>query len=277
MFQNPAVPITKGDQWFVVKPVLEKTAFEQHILLLIMSVLALATIWYAVKLSKRERTLLPVYILIGAALACFYEPLGDFLAHVTYAESNQVNYIASYGFLVPLWVLPTYILFFGYPTLFLMEKIEKGVTLQWWMVVFVVSVIGSWIFEIPMIALEFQSYYGDNAPFKLLGYPIWMGFVNAATMSIVATAAFFLKHSWVGTKFPSSYIVLIPLLVAGANVGSGLPASFALNSSNHSGLVNVMACMAMLLSLIYAWICANLVRAHAVGVIDGKSAANTKG
>ncbi|MEQ9565351.1 MAG: hypothetical protein RLN85_05950 [Pseudomonadales bacterium] len=272
MFQTPAVPITRGDQWFVVKPILEKAALEQHILLLIMSVLAIATIWYAVRVFRRDGTLLPVYILIGSALACFYEPLGDLLAHVTYAEASQVNYISSYGFLVPLWVLPTYILFFGYPTLFLMERIERGVTLQWWMAVFVISVIGSWIFEIPLIALEFQSYYGDNAPFKLLGYPIWMGFVNAATISIVATAAFFLKHSWVGTKCPSCYIVLIPLLVAGANAGSGLPASFALNSSNDPGIVNIAASTAMMLSVTYAWICANLIRSHGSGLTECKTA-----
>ncbi|MEQ9450556.1 MAG: hypothetical protein RJQ07_03135 [Pseudomonadales bacterium] len=262
MFGKEVTPITSGSEWFIDKPLLEKSVLDQNVLFTILSVLAIATVVYAVRMCRREATAIPLYILVGAALACFYEPLGDLLAHVTYAELNQVNYIESFGFLVPLWVLPAYILFFGLPTLYFLDKVRRGMSLSWWMSLFVLSVVGSWLFEIPLIMLEFQSYYGDNAPFKLLGYPVWMGFVNAATMSIVATCVVFLRNSWLGREYPSAYVILFPLLVSGANTGSGLPLSYAINSSDDVTIVNLMACVAIILSTAYAWICGNLLRVH---------------
>lgn len=97
-------------------------------------------------------------------------------------------------------------------------------------------------------------------------------FIVKPVLEKTAFAAFFLKHSWVGTKCPSCYIVLIPLLVAGANAGSGLPASFALNSSNDPGIVNIAASTAIMLSVTYAWICANLIRSHGSGLTECKTA-----
>ncbi|QIL74001.1 hypothetical protein G7048_26285 (plasmid) [Diaphorobacter sp. HDW4B] len=251
--------VQTGDQWFVPKPALEKSVEWQYGILIVMSALAVAAIVYAFVHARRHRRSDALWIVAGAALASFWEPLGDLLAHVTYHEVNQLNLTASFGFHTPLWVLPTYIVFFGAPILMLLQWLERGVSVKAWMLYFFASIPGALLFEVPLLEMGSIEYYGANQPLKILGYPLWMAFVNSGTMFVVTTAVYFLRKSpFIGTH-PILLAPLLPMLVLGANAGAGLPLSHAINSAASLQVVNLMAVASMALSTLYAWICGKLL------------------
>jgi len=252
-------PIVSGDQWFVVKPVLEASITAQLVLLGVMSALAIIAVAYAVRICLKEKQLYPLYIFMGAGFASFYEPLGDLLAHVTYAEEGQINYIISFGFQVPVWVVPTYMAFFAFPVIFILQKAKMKITVKWWTGLMSVAIIGCWVLEVPLLALGFVEYYGQNAPVKIFDYPVWMGFANAATMAIVTTAIYFYLKSSFGREHSALVVFLFPLFFIAGNAGSGYPVAFALNSSESSNFVNLMAVGSMCLSTLFIWICGNLI------------------
>lgn len=245
--------------WWVDKPALEKSLNWQYGILAVMSLLAVLTIVYALVQMRRTQRSDALWICLGSALASFWEPLGDLLAHVTYHEVNQLSLTSAFGFYTPLWVLPTYIFFFGGTILMLLQWLEKGVSCRAWMVLFFVSIPGAFLFEVPLLEMGSIDYYGENQPWKILGYPLWMAFVNSCTMFVVTTALFYLCRTRLIRRQPYLLATLVPMLVLGANAGAGLPLSHALNSGSSQSMVNLMACASMLLSTLYAWICGQLL------------------
>ncbi len=268
MFGFSQHPITQGTDWFVTKPALEKSLEWQNGMLAVMLALATLTVVYAIVLARKEGRLFPVYVVVGAAVACFYEPVGDLFAHVTYHEVSQVHYTTAFGFSIPLWVLPSYVVFFGFPVILLNSLLERRFTLAWWMTIFFVSVPCAWLFEVPILHFGYTEYYGANQPWKILNYPVWMGFVNTCTMFTVATAVHFLNRSVIGQRFPVLFIALLPMLVLGANGGTALPLGSAINSSTNPAFVNAMAWMSIGLAVLYVWTCGVILQAHGAHAVN---------
>src|SRR5262245_34738944 len=98
-------PIISGSDWFVAKPTHEKSMEWQLAVTAGLSVLALAALFYALKLARAEQRRHPLAVFIGGVLALLYEPLGDLGAHVTYHEVGQLNALTSFGFHIPVWMI----------------------------------------------------------------------------------------------------------------------------------------------------------------------------
>jgi hypothetical protein len=248
-----------GNEWFVEKPLLEKSLEWQYGILAVMGILAIATLVYAHKVAKKEGSSYPYFLCLGAALATFYEPLGDLFVHVAYHEVGQINFTTAFGFSTPLWVVPAYIVFFGLTVLLLLGEIAKGVTVSRWMLFFFASLPGAWLFEVPLLKMGSIDYYGANQPFSILDYPVWMAFANSTTMFVVATAVALLMRTETLRKRPYLLAVLMPMLVLGANGGVALPLGSALNSAASVATVNAMALLSMALGLCYTWICGCII------------------
>lgn len=254
-----STPIQSGNDWFVAKPLLEKSVEWQLAALAIYSLLALGAVIYAWSRVRRTGRQDALWICLGAALATFYEPLGDLCAHVAYHEANQIHFTTAFGFSVPLWVLPSYVAFFGLPVVALMSMIERGVTSKQWMIFYISALPGALLFEAPLLAMGAIEYYGSNQPFQIYGYPVWMGFVNGCTMFVVTTAMYFVTRTELIKARPYLLTPLMPLLVLGANGGAALPLASAINSSDSVIVVNIFACVSMALATLYVWICGQLV------------------
>lgn len=252
-------PISEGSDWFVTKPLLEKSLEWQVGMTLFMSALALMAIIYAVREARRARRWHPVLILCGALLSVFYEPLGDLFAHVTYHEVKQISFHSAFGFRSPVWLLPTYIAFFGAPIIWLSTLIEKGIGLRSWMLLFFAAIPSVWIFEVPMIMMGYIAYYGDNQPFEILGYPVWMGFVNTSTMFVVgALVALISRVGFIDDK-PFLLVMLVPLLVIGAHASASLPLASAINSTANMWQVNAMALVSMAVATLQVYVVGGLI------------------
>lgn len=246
-----STPIVSGSEWFVTKPVLEKSLAWQEGMLAVMLILAAAGVAYVALQAWRSRQWFPIHVCIGGALSCLYEPLGDLLAHVTYHEAGQVTLRTAFGFHVPLWILPTYLVSFGVPIVLLGNLLAGGrVSLAKWMAFFAVALVGGWGFEVPMLMMGAIEYYGDNQPLKILGFPVWMGFVNNATLFVVASLLHLFRQSAVVARWPALVIVLMPVMVAGVHAGLSLPLGSTLNGVHDPLVVNLMALVSMTLAVV---------------------------
>lgn len=243
-------PIVSGAEWFVTKPVLEKSIAWQEGMLAVILLLALGGVTTVVLQARRTRQWFPIFVCIGGALCAFYEPLGDLLSHVTYHEVNQVNFTTAFGFHIPLWILPCYLVSFGVPIILLANVLENGIGMKKWMTFYALAFVGGWAFEVPMILMGAIEYYGDNQPFRILGFPVWLGFVNNATMFTVASFVYLLKRSSVGERWPALVVVLMPVMVGGTHAGLSLAAGSAINSSHDLVFVNLMATVSALLGVV---------------------------
>lgn len=255
-------PIITGNDWFVTKPVIDKSLDWQLGVLIVISILAVATVVYSVALARRLGNSYPVYVSLGAGLATFYEPLGDFLAHVTFHEVGQLNFTVAFGFHVPLWVVPTYMLFFGLPTLLLLARIERAdaVTMKGWFSYFAVLIVCAFLFEQAFIFMDSIEYFGANQPFRINKYPVWMAFANVNTVFFVATVTYYFTRSPLGRQRPYLLLPMMPMLVLGGNAGPALPLGSAINATNNVVIVNAMALLSMAASVLYVWICGALVQ-----------------
>lgn len=253
--------ITQGNEWFALKPALEKSIEWQMGILIFMSILAALTFLVAVRISRRADNAYPWCLCLGAGLASFYEPLGDLFAHVTYHEVNQLALISAFGYHVPLWILPTYVVFFGASVLWLQSEIDRGVKLSRWIILFVLSLPSAWLFEIPLLRMGAINYYGDGQPVQVFGYPVWMAFANSATIFVVAAACSFLRRSPPFQEQPILFIPTFPMLVIGASGAAALPLGSAINSEASSVAIDVAAIVSMALASLYVWIAGRLMSA----------------
>lgn len=247
-------PLLTGNDWFIPKPALEKSIEWQWGIFAIMTVLALATFVYAFRAWQKTGRSDAIWITVGSGIAAFYEPLGDFLAHVTYHEVNTIALTSAFGFTTPLWVLPCYVVFFGAPVLALLAFVEKGMTANKWLLFFFASIPGAWMFEVPLLKMGAIEYYGPNQPVHILDYPPWMAFSNSCAMFVTTVALYFVRRSPVIAQSPWLLAALFPMFVAGASAISILPVGSALSSSNSADVVNMLALVSMAVSVLYVWI-----------------------
>lgn len=252
-------PIVFGNDWFVEKPVLDKSLSWQMAMLSIMSLFASFSLIYAAIQTRRTGKSDPLWICIGAGLAAFYEPLGDLFAHVTYHEVSQINFTTAFGFSVPLWILPTYVVFFGASVIFILPIMERGISIQRWMLYYFLSLPGALLFEVPLLKMGAIEYFGSNQPLQIFGYPIWMAFANGCTMFVAATVLHYIRKSFIIRRHPFLLALLMPMLVIGANGGAALPLAIAINSSSSNMVVNIYGFASMILSTLYVWICGKVL------------------
>lgn len=249
-----APPILSGDDWFIPKPALEMPVSWQWAMLGVMSALALAVLGYAIMEWRRLKRPTPVAVVIGSALASVYEPLGDLFAHVTYHEIGQLRAFASFGFSIPLWIVPTYVIFFGLPVVALQRVIGRGTAMRDWLLLWVGAAVGALFFEVWLLQSGAIAYYGPNQPFQLFGFPVWMAAVNASTMLVVAAVVRAADISVIGKRTPLLIALLFPAILMGAHGGMSLPIGAAMNGLISHHLTDLAASLSIVLSLSFLWI-----------------------
>src|SRR6059036_2919804 len=122
MLEDPTVP---------VRALMPSTT--QTVLIGAMSLLAAASVVYALRESRRRRDLAAVFLVIGAGLAVFYEPLGDSLVRVYYTERGQETWIHAFGLDIPAFIGLLYLWYMPVGAYVLMRLSERGISRRtWW-------------------------------------------------------------------------------------------------------------------------------------------------
>lgn len=248
MFEDPSVPLHK------LMPAGAQAG------LIVLTALGAIAIWtYAIAESRRRKDLVPAFIVIGAGLSVFYEPLGDALAKVYYSERGQATWIHAFGRDIPVFIGLLYFWYMSVGAMWLLRASKRGVTArEWWR---------CWTgFLAFALALEMIVAHGlgnpDAAPWTYYGHQPF----------IVLDVPFFTPWTYVSIDVPIAagsvamarflprrqhWLLLpaVPMLMAAGHLMTALPSSLALHSTDNDFLLHLGALGSAALALILSHVC----------------------
>ncbi len=171
----------------------------------------------------RRRSALGLVLMLGGGLALFNEPVDDILGLVWHPRPGQNTVLDTIG-PVPMWGLPTYIIFFGaVPWLLLREFRKLQFTMrQFWIGIGITFVLDLLI-ELPLLATDLYTYYpvGD-VPMSIAGFPLYWLLINTTGPILCAAILFAAPGYFRGWRAP--LLVLVPVVAdAACSIAVGLP------------------------------------------------------
>jgi len=233
---------------------------EQQVgILAVACTLAVASLIYALWFSSHERSKYPIFIFLGAGLSVLYEPMGDVFTKVAYPPLEQISLFTSFGRPTPLWLLPNYFFFFCVPVLLFIQFVLQKFTIKRMWVAYGALVLFVGLFEQPGIVGDYWRYYGEVEAFSLNTYPVWVAFVNAHSIAMIATGVYLLRKHVLPERMSFLFIVLVPVLFVGNHIAPALPIVSALYTTTNLLLVNLAAILTISICVINVWIASTLV------------------
>src|SRR5262245_38216022 len=189
---------------------------------------------------RRTGSPLGVVLLAGGALAYFNEPVDDILGLVHHPREGQNVVLDTMG-PIPMWGLPTYIIFFGgVPFLFLREIQARGFSLRAFWIGIGLTFVLDLLLELPLLYAEgglYQYYAADgNAPMEIFRFPLYWLFINAPGPILCAAILYAIPGYFRGWRAP--FLILLPAAAdAACSIVVGLPVYSALHGPGATELV----------------------------------------
>lgn len=235
--QVPAAPIDM---------VMPTTALSVYTIIT-FSLLAVATVLLA-RESRRSGSWLPLCALLGGAISVLLEPIFDVILLLWYPDKNTTPLFRAFNTSVPHWILPSYALYMGAQGYWMYQQFSNGITAKRLWTLLAIFFCADVLLEAPGLNLGLYIYYGDQ-PFRFLGFPAWMGAVNAVIPMLVGAAFYGLRDVLTGWRVLLA-IPLVPAVVAAAEAANGWPVWYALNAdvglvgTHVAGLVSIVLTLA---------------------------------
>jgi len=203
----------------------------QTVLITLTVSVALASIWFIFKETKRRKDWIPVYAFLGAGLSVVYEPLGDMLVSAFYPMEGQIGWIKLFGRQIPLFIGVLYFWYMSVPAIYFLKRLETGIStgVLWRMYLFTMALaIGIELFGVNVDA---WIYYGPH-PFMVFGVPLWATFTYGGFTIAIAVGLHLIatnidrKHHWI-------IIPAIPLFLIAGHCPLSLPTAAAMFSTDN--------------------------------------------
>jgi len=214
----------------------------------------IALLLYAIKISREERSPLAVLIVLAVAAGSIIEPIYDITYHLFWLDNgDQWTLFTAFGLPQPVWVMPAYVIVFALPAVLLYRGFAAGVSQQTIFKWAGLTAFTTAVFETIAVNSDLYVYYG-NAPTRLLGYPLWISFMECAQITGFAALCAVIKLR--STKPAHTLIVFLvfPANFIFETAGAGFPTLIAMNSPNPStGLMWAMAPVSIGLAAAGLW------------------------
>lgn len=178
---------------------------------------------------RRHRVGWPLYVAIGGTATCLLEPLFDHLYGLWFPSEGWTLF-TTYGMHEPIWIAAAYLAVYGGGALYVAEQLrrapsERTVWRLYWVMVAVAIVA-----EIAYVKV-FESYnYQDDQPFMVLGYPLFLGFINSMS-ALMAGIVIYRVQPLLQGGAKAALMAIPPLAFAMDAFGSG----FIYLAIRHSG------------------------------------------
>jgi hypothetical protein len=225
------------------------------------TVLALA---YVVHIARRDNKVWPLFLFLGAGLTVFYEPINNVLGHCTYPESHLLTWIQTFGRKIPVYIGFCYFFYFSAAVLWIMGRIEAGITSRQWWRYYAVGVVAATSFELIPIHLKWWLYYGSAQSPKVLGFPMWWWFANPECLFATATLLYFLRKHVVKEQLSVLLVPLFPMAIFATHGAVAIPVFTALNSTTNRAVTTLASLLTIALALMVMWLCGKLVARSSV-------------
>lgn len=184
---------------------------------------------YAIRLARRERSWLPVVLVLAAASGSIIEPLYDTAYHLIWYVPGQWTLFTAFGLPQPVWVMPAYVMVFALPALLFYRRLARGATLSFIFRLATIVAVTTAAFEITAINLNLYGYYGQ-APMRVAHYPLWIAFMEASQITGYAVLAAALRRWATRPRHALALLLLFPANFAFEVLGGGFTTIMAINT-----------------------------------------------
>ncbi|MEQ8743620.1 hypothetical protein [Parasphingorhabdus sp.] len=250
-----------GRELLVARPDMIMPETAQFWTLLVFGTAAFATFLYALWQMRRNHTVYPLWLLLGAIVASTYETLDNTLGHVYYPITGQISIYEILGIPLPLFTFFVYFFYIGATVIWVFSLLDsKSIDNRSWWTIYGFTVLGALIFEPPMLALGLWNYYGDNQSLVFLGFPIWWAIVNPASVIMVALVSYLIWDLLLERKYTILLSAIVPILLYGIHGGISAPIYMTINSTSSAVINNLAAVASILLALGVIWLGGKAIR-----------------
>lgn len=207
-------PVTSTGIDYAVDPTM------QWIATIATFIAAVVTLVIVGRMCVRDRIVWPLYVLVGGTATCLLEPLFDHLYGLWFPTIGQWTLFVTYGVHEPVWLPAAYLTVYGGFAIWCARALERAPTLRtvwrcYWALVAIALVA-----EIGYVHVLGVYSYQDSQPFMVLGYPLFLGFVNSMSALIAGIVIYTLVPRLRGWSAAS--LMTIPPMAFGVDaVGSG--------------------------------------------------------
>lgn len=220
-------------------------------------VLWVAVAWllvHATRLARRERSPLPVVIVLAVGFGSFIEPLYDMSYHLFWLDhGRQWTLFTAFGLPQPVWVMPAYVMVFGCPALLLYRRLAAGATMAQVFRFGLLFACTTAAFEITAVNIPLYTYYGE-APMRLAGYPLWIAVMEGAQITSFAVLCAVMQLRATRPVHLLALFVVFPANFAFETLGAGFPTIMAINAPDPAGPVMwATACVSIAFAATSLW------------------------
>jgi hypothetical protein len=202
----------------------------------VLAAFIIVAAWRAFK----QRSAMPLLLLVAGFCTILLEPLVCHLGHAVHPAIGQIALFRAADRSIPLHAALIYSFYFGAVYIFLLPRLVSGAASRAfiWKAFFVICVL-AYLIEVVPVGAGLWVYYDKQALwFWKGGMPLFWPFVNAACIIFPLALMKLLYASLKGLR----QLLVIPLSVMGANMahfGAGVPFYNATNSTASQGLVDL--------------------------------------
>jgi hypothetical protein len=181
---------------------------------------ALAAAVIVAAVCRRERIVWPLVALAGGTVTCLLEPLFDHLYGLWFPSRGEWTLFTTYGVHEPVWLPAAYLVVYGALPVLVVRRLNRAPTLRTVWQLYGLLVVVAVVAEITYIKVLGVYNYQFHQPFVVLGYPLFLGFVNSMSALIAGLAAWRLVPLLHGRQ--QLLLFALPPLAFGVDaVGSG--------------------------------------------------------
>ena len=239
-------------------PLAEMPMEVQEFAIWLFGAIAAVVLLYGFRMAYKTRSLLPVYLMVGAAAASFLEPIIGYLGHLIHPPVGATVVFSAVDRILPLHMLFAYVIAFGVTYLIFLPKLEGGSVSTRYVWAYSLASVAIYILcEIYPVVSGLWVYYEPQPlwPFAFLA-PFTWPFLNTTAALVGITLIALLLPNLKGT----TKLVVIPLAPIGAvmgHLGSGWPMFLVMNSpiSGSGVLLQLSGIAAVLCCFTVIWIC----------------------
>jgi hypothetical protein len=231
----------------------------------------------AIWMGARERTPFYAFLVLGALVGAFAEPLYDVaMALYFYSTPGMWTHFTAFDIPQPIWTHSGYVVLYAAPAIYIAHRIGRGMMTRRTLFVWAgISLLESAAFEIVGINGGLYSYWGPHV-FRIFQYPLVIGVLEAAQVICFAVAASQLRARCTGQWQLLGLFVLFPCTFFMANFGAGWPTIIAVHLEHTSTpVVPVAAVISICLAVVLIGAAASFLPPQSAA--DGGGRSNTTG
>jgi hypothetical protein len=180
-----------------------------------------------------------VLIVLAVATGSIIEPIYDITYHLYWLGADaagngpQWTLFTAFGLPQPVWVMPAYVIVFALPVILLYRSFARGVSMRRVFSWAALLAFTTALFETIALNVHLYTYY-DSAPTRLLKYPLWIAFMEAAQITGYAVLCAILANRATSPWHCLALFVVFPANFAFETLGAGFPTLISMNTPDPS-------------------------------------------